>query len=81
MTETKSFVKSEGVTELYFRIVANDAHLFWRFLRRSMSSRYRLRARRRITPTIAIIFRHWRHHPCASPVTAAKAGVHVCINT
>jgi hypothetical protein len=54
MTETKSFAKSEGVIELYFRIVANDTHSFWQLLRRSMSSRYRLHARRRITPTVAI---------------------------
>jgi hypothetical protein len=75
MTETKSFVKSEGVTELYFRIVANDAHLFWRFLRRSMSSRYRLRARRRITPKVAIQREHLAplsRHPGLGPGSTKK---------
>jgi hypothetical protein len=56
MTETKSFVKSEGVIELYFCVVAKGTLSFWRFLRRNMSSRYRLRACCRITPKVAMTF-------------------------
>jgi hypothetical protein len=56
MTEMKSFAKSEGVIELYFCIIANDTHSFWRFLRRNMSSRYRLHVCCRITLKVAMTF-------------------------